>query len=110
MVKRVVVLSLVVLLGLPFAAAAENKGLKWGGLAMAAGGTTLSILASTTLKKEECFVDFYNNFFVCESGPNQALRWTGAGLTGVGTALAIIGFQHKNIRITPRGVFYVKKF
>jgi len=88
-------------------ASSGKAGMFWAGIALMGAGATMSILANTALRKEECF--FSLTFFFCEESPNKAMWATGAAIGATGGILTAIGAS-RSIVIGPNRVGYRLSF
>lgn len=88
-----IVMSILVVAMFATPAAAQSStsgaGMFWGGIALMGAGSTMSILANTALRKEECFVS--GAFFFCEESSNKAMWATGSAIAAAGGILTYIG-------------------
>src|SRR3990167_201574 len=82
-------------------------GMFWAGIALMGTGATLSILANTALRKEECI--FSANFFVCEESTPKGIWATGIAMAAAGGILTTIGAS-KSIVVSPTRVTYRLRF
>ena len=78
-------------------------GMFWAGIALMGAGATLSILANTALRKEECF--FSATFFICEESTPKGIWATGVAMGAAGAILTTIGAS-RSVVIGPNRIGY----
>lgn len=84
-----------------------KDGMFWAGIALMGSGATMSILANTALRREECF--FSTTLFLCVEESNKAVWATGVAIAAAGGILTTIGAR-KSITIQPGRITYKVRF
>lgn len=82
-------------------------GMFWAGIALMGAGATLSILANTALRKEDCF--FSSTFFVCEEYTPKGIWAAGVGMAAAGGILTTIGAS-RSVVVGPNRIAYRWRF
>jgi hypothetical protein len=95
----------------------DGKGMIWSGVALMAAGTTLAILANTTLKNEAaaCVIGVYAEACAAETSTNKPVLITGVALSAVGGVIFDLGLnRHQrasaNITFGPKRLLVTKSF
>lgn len=82
-------------------------GMFWAGIALMGAGATLSILANTALRKEECY--FSALLFVCEEYTPKGIWATGVAMAAAGGILTTIGAS-RSVVVGPNKIAYRWRF
>ena len=82
-------------------------GMFWAGIALMGAGATLSILANTALRKEECVIAA--GFFYCEEYTPKGVWAAGVAMAAAGGILTTIGAS-KAVQIGPTRIAYRWRF